>query len=272
MARRELFELSLYGGAPEKQYRRLRPDVERLPWGTLPPAPLSDEERAAARDSWTRAAIQEYASAAVHGANVRELVRARVPLDLCAMAARLPLDELVHAELCARIATELGGGTPVEYDPAQLFPDRAAHSDDPELAAMEHVVADMCVSESFSFAMLKQYERAATHPLIRGVWRIIARDEARHAGLGWTLLEWIAADLRDREKTLLANSAIGVLNTLRQGIQSVANLPSGWFSPFAVFNGFSGPQGHFRYSTIAESQIQKHVIHPLSRHGITLPQ
>jgi hypothetical protein len=268
MSRRELFELSLYGGAPEKQYRRARPDVERLAWGSLPDLPLSDAHRVHARDSWTRAAIQEYASAAVHGANVRELVRARVPLDLCAIAARLPLDELVHAELCARVATELGGGTPVEYDPAQLFPERRSASAEPEMAAMEHVVADMCVSESFSFAMLRHYERAARHPLIKGVWRIIARDEARHARLGWVLLEWIAGDLGLREKEMLGAAARGVLQALRQGAGSVAKLPDGWFSELSVFAAFGDPGGRERYAAVAERALDEHVIRPLARFGI----
>ena len=31
----ELFELELLGGATESRYRRARPEVEAMPWGTL---------------------------------------------------------------------------------------------------------------------------------------------------------------------------------------------------------------------------------------------
>ena len=50
-------------------------------------------------------------------ATLRALLECRAPLDLIAMAARFPLDELVHVELCARMAMELGGGTEIQYDP-----------------------------------------------------------------------------------------------------------------------------------------------------------
>ncbi len=31
----ELFELELIGGAMERQYREMRPEVESMPWGTI---------------------------------------------------------------------------------------------------------------------------------------------------------------------------------------------------------------------------------------------
>ncbi len=31
----ELFELELLGGATERRYRKMRPEVEGMPWGTL---------------------------------------------------------------------------------------------------------------------------------------------------------------------------------------------------------------------------------------------
>ncbi|MCY1078802.1 hypothetical protein [Archangium lansingense] len=35
------------------------------------------------------------------------------------MACRFPLDEMVHVELCARLASELGGGVPLLKCPPQ---------------------------------------------------------------------------------------------------------------------------------------------------------
>ena len=118
----ELFELSMHGGAPERRYRRLRPDVERLPWEKFRPGKQTAATLAAARKGWTDAALQEYASADAHAVMLRALVRARAPLDLSAVVSRFPLDELAHAELCARLAGLLGGGAPVVYEPNKLYP------------------------------------------------------------------------------------------------------------------------------------------------------
>src|SRR4051812_1994395 len=101
----ELFELTMLGGAAERRYRRLRPEVEQLPWGALqasarsyPPALIE-----AARRTWTEAAFQEHRTGAACAATLKALIAARAPLDLIAMATRFPLDEMVHVELCARL-------------------------------------------------------------------------------------------------------------------------------------------------------------------------
>jgi len=110
----EPFEISLLGGATEARYRRLRPAGEdALPWYLLAEADLPNTERDAARRGWTAAALQEYASAAAQAAVLRALVRAQVPLDLSGMASGFAVDELAHAELCARMAQGLGGGAAV---------------------------------------------------------------------------------------------------------------------------------------------------------------
>jgi len=90
------FELSLWGGATERRYRRLRPEVERLPWGTLDPTRYPAELVLAARRSWTLAAFQEHRTGAACAATLEALIAARAPVDLIAVAARFPLDELAH--------------------------------------------------------------------------------------------------------------------------------------------------------------------------------
>jgi hypothetical protein len=119
MGTEEPFELSMLGGATERRYRRMRPEVESLPWGTLDPSRYPAELVLAARRSWTLAALQEHRTAAACAATLRALIAARAPVDLIAVATRFPLDEMAHVELCARLAGELGGGTPVIHDPTE---------------------------------------------------------------------------------------------------------------------------------------------------------
>src|SRR4051794_27855013 len=118
----ELFELEILGGAVERAYRRARPEIEALPWGTLEVSTVPKAEVLIARREWTATSLQEYASAANAALTLQAVLKARAPLDLTAMLARVPLDEIAHSELCARVAAELGGGTPLRYDRARVFP------------------------------------------------------------------------------------------------------------------------------------------------------
>src|SRR6185503_2644372 len=96
----DIFELELRGGGSERRYRRMRPEVERMPWGTIDIAGVPEPDVVAARRAWTGAAFQEHRTAIFCSAALRALVEVRAPLDLIAMASRFPLDELVHVELC----------------------------------------------------------------------------------------------------------------------------------------------------------------------------
>src|SRR3954471_23112122 len=120
---RELFELELIGGPMERRYRKARPEVEAMPWGTLEAHRYSEPVLVAARQSWTSAAFQEHRTASACCATLRALVEARAPLDLIAGFSRFPLDEVVHVELCARMAMELGGGTELWHEPTAMTSD-----------------------------------------------------------------------------------------------------------------------------------------------------
>ena len=60
----ELFELSMWGGAVERRYRQLRPEVERLPWADFDISKATPEAIRAARSTWTEAAFQEHRTGA----------------------------------------------------------------------------------------------------------------------------------------------------------------------------------------------------------------
>ena len=44
-----LFELELFGGGIERRYRKMRPEVEEMPWGTLDLTDISPHDLIAAR-------------------------------------------------------------------------------------------------------------------------------------------------------------------------------------------------------------------------------
>jgi len=114
-----LFELEALGGAFERRFRRMRPEYDEMPWGTLDVSDLPEAETIAARKAWTGAAFQEYRTAVACTATLRALLECKAPVDLVALATRFPLDEMVHVELCARMAMELGGGTDLRSIPIE---------------------------------------------------------------------------------------------------------------------------------------------------------
>ncbi|HVJ15865.1 MAG TPA: hypothetical protein VM686_10490, partial [Polyangiaceae bacterium] len=120
MSEGELFELELLGGNTERRFRKMRPEVEAMPWGTLDISKAREEDLIAARLAWTSAAYQEHRTGVACALTLRALIEARAPLDLIAVASRFPLDEMVHVELCARMAMELGGGTEIVHDPKAM--------------------------------------------------------------------------------------------------------------------------------------------------------
>lgn len=202
----ELFELELLGGTTEQRFRRMRPEVEAMPWGTLDLKHVAEEERVKARKAWTGSAYQEHRTGAACALTLQALIEARAPLDLIAVASRFPLDEMVHVELCARMAMEFGGGTEIIHDPkAMVVGGDAALS--PLMQAADLVVRFFCVGEAISIPLLRATWHVAKHPLPKAVLGRIVKDEAAHGVFGFTFLDWACPRFSDQEKARLGVSA-----------------------------------------------------------------
>ncbi len=203
----------MLGGSVERRYRAMRPEVEALPWHTLNPGAFSPQTVLRARRIWTEAAFQEFRTGAACAATLQALIHAQAPVDLIAMASRFALDEMVHVELCARLAQLLGGGAPLEYDPNQLVrsPDAALR---PLMQAAELVVCNFCVGEALSIPVLRAGWHGATHPLIKAVLGRIVKDEAAHGAFGFMFLDWADAQLSADDRRRLSDSANETVATL----------------------------------------------------------
>lgn len=193
-----LFELEMIGGAYERRFRRMRPECAEMPWGTLDVSGIRESELISARKAWTGAAFQEYRTAIACTATLRALLECGAPVDLVALATRFPLDEMVHVELCARMAMELGGGTEIRFDPSHLVLD-ADPSQRPTVRAAELVARFFCVGEALSIPLIRGTWHASEHPLPRAVLARIVRDEAAHGTFGFTFLDWATGGMSERE-------------------------------------------------------------------------
>lgn len=256
------FTASLAGGGIEKRYRRMRPEVEALPWGTLDAARFDEATRRAGGRAWTISAFQEHRTAAACAETVSALVAARAPLDLVAMATRFPLDELVHVELCVRLANELGGGAPLLHDPAELIP-RPRAGLAPLLHAADLIVRYFCVGEAVSVPLLRATWHATDHPLVRGVLGVIVKDEAAHGELGWMFLDQFDDELDDGDRAHLAGVAADAIAELRASFAALADRQVttgagrqlGWLEPR-------------EYLAVAERALAATVCAPLRERGL----
>jgi hypothetical protein len=262
----EPFELFMCGGATEKRYRKMRPDVEALPWGTLDPSRFPPDLALAARKSWTLAAYQEHRTGAACAETLQALIVARAPVDLIAVATRFPLDEMVHVEMCARLAEELGGGTHVEHDPTHLIPSPNIELP-PLLRVSDCVVRYFCVGEALSIPLLHGTWQAARHPLVKGVLGRIVRDEAAHGSFGWTFLDWVEGELSKDDRQHLARVAGRTIDALTDSWKSIGGRPEanvddihalGWMETDA-------------YLALARRSLQSRVLEPLRARGIDPP-
>ena len=222
----ELFELEWLGGVAEHHYRRARPGLNDLPWGTMrtehyPPALLEG-----ARRSWTEVAINEYRAVIAFSHVVRALAEAKAPLDLLGMAAEFVLDEVTHVELASRMCMELGGATPITADMQHLvsYPpgDRTAAE-----WANELVLRVSCVAEVYAGKTSVEAMKACTHPLSKAVHTRILQDESRHLRLGELYFDWCHDQLSDGERgrlgAVLAESVLGHERYLRHRISRVTD-------------------------------------------------
>ena len=170
------------GGAAERHFRKARPGVDDLPWGTLNPSEYDPSAVNQARSSWTEVAINEYRAVASFSEVLRALVDVKAPLDLLGMTSDFLADECSHVELASRMAMELGGAAPREVDFNRFTP--RPRTQTAFQRANELVLRVGCIAEAFSGGTATVSYASTSHGLPRAVYETILRDEAHHRRLG----------------------------------------------------------------------------------------
>ena len=263
----ELFEIELLGDQVERRYRRMRPEVESMPWGTFDTRGIPERSLVLARKHWTGAAFQEHRTALACAATLRALIECRAPLDLIAMASRFPLDELVHVELCARMAMELGGGTEIRHEPKRMIVDADARLS-PLLRAADMIVRFFCVGEALSIPLLRATWHAARHPLPRAVLGRIVKDEAAHGVFGFLFLDWALDQLGEDERRHVARAADRGILAVRRQWQALERQRS------AEYDGSMGDAlGWMQteaYLELAAKSLESQVRRPLLERGVAI--
>lgn len=259
------FELEWMGGAAEHHFRRARPGVEGLPWGTIDAskyAPLAIEQ---ARASWTEVAINEYRAVALFSEVLRALVDVRAPLDLLGMTSDFLADECSHVELASRMAMELGGAAPREVD-FDRFTVRPRVSNAMQ-RANELVLRVSCVAEAFSGGTAAVSHVATSHALPRAVYETILRDEARHRRLGGLYFEWALSRVDEEELQRLGRVLLGVLRALAPFWKAKETRKDGAAPPRADLTSLGWlPPAEF--AVAAKEVVVRDILDPLATIGI----
>jgi hypothetical protein len=266
VAERALFDVPWLGGRTARQWRSAIGELDAaFPWETLQPERWSDADRLHVQLTWTEAAFNEWCTAAAMAQLVQAMVQAGAPLDLVGVASTFIPEELLHVELCARIAMTAGGGAPVLYDPDDLALDL-----DPGLSPLQRasdlVIRVCCVGEAFSLPMLAGTMRATPHPLMKAVLTRIVRDEAPHGQLGWDWMAWLGPALDDVERTRLAAVATDALLHVRDRFPAVRPARSAADEAHHLELGSLGPVA---WRTQAEQALDE-VVRRLGEHGVAV--
>ena len=270
-----LFEVGLAGGTARRHWEGEFGDMgEIFPWDSLRPEDYPPDLVERARIGWTQNAFNEFVTCTVMGQLLTLMGQANVPLDLWAIAATFPREELLHVELCSRIAMQLGGGAPLAYESDELVYQMDA-SLSPLEQCNEMVVRLLCVGEGFSLPMLAGSMRAATHPLIKQVLTRIVKDEVMHGRLGWLYMDWVHAELSRAERDRLGSIAAAGIEEYRVLYKDLRTQPvndgtSGGYDLADVHQ--LGWMGTADYAILARETVQTEIIERLARYGIDVPR
>jgi hypothetical protein len=261
----KLFELEIFGGSIERRYRKARPEVEAMPWGTIDVSQIPPADLLLARKAWTGAAFQEYRTSIACVATLRALIECAAPVDLIALASRFPLDEMVHVELCARMAMELGGGTDITHDPLELTVDPEPGLS-PVMRAADLVVRNFCVGEALSIPLLRGTWKASKHRLPRAVLGRIVKDEAAHGTFGFAFLDWAEEQLSDEDRVYLGKQADRVIRAIHRQWDAIRTRKS---RPVRDGDALAWMEST-AYLELAERSMRERVVRPLTMRKIPI--
>ena len=159
---------------------------------------VPEAHRASAVLTWRARMINEYASSEVFEELGRQLRSAIDPAlgDECAVFAE---EERRHGVLCGAVVEACGGEARAPIPSRPPFP---RHPDaPPRAAALRNLIHVSCMSETVAVSLIGAERLEMPDGPLRELLSRIYADEVGHARFGWRLLERIADDLDDAERT-----------------------------------------------------------------------
>jgi hypothetical protein len=151
----------------------------------------------------------------------RELGAHEAPHALVRLAEAAARDEVRHAQLMGRFAQRFGGVPPA----VEVAPPRARTL---EALAIENAI-EGCVRETWGAVVALWQAQRAPDAEMRAAFALIARDEVRHAALGWAIDRWTTSRLDHAARVRVAlarEAAVASLAAERGDELAAVGLPS----------------------------------------------
>jgi len=249
-----IFELEAVGGPWARRLGTRRALIDELAWNETA-GDVSSEAAERARVVWTQSAFSEIASAAAFAQIASALLAAAAPIDLVAACGDFVADEIVHAELSARVANALGGAVALDVDLAKLV--RPATEGSPLLRAAELVLRTSCIGEALTVPILKRAREQSGSPVIEAVLARIIADESAHAELGSWFLDWAEPRLDESDRAHLGAVA-------RAALESFAPV----FSAPCTLHASLGVMDCATFDEAFAQAVERRVVQPLAARGI----
>ncbi len=199
----------LTDGPLARQYARqyAAQSGRKIPWASFRRGRYSSRALAYAANTARTLAAGEYGAVVLFSSLASSLALHGAPFDLVSAAAKIPTDEMRHADAFARFAARCLDrpveDMTLEVDVESLRRRFSAPATHAELDAF--MIQLSAVSESLAAALLDGCVASAKDPVARGLFASVLRDEVNHARLGWYYLAWRAPQWSFEERQQAAD-------------------------------------------------------------------
>jgi hypothetical protein len=151
------------------------------------------------------------------------------PFDIVAAAARVPADELRHAEYALRLAAILTqrdvGEIPIRVAKDKLERLSARHW---TFEAVDGMMAAVpAISETLSAGLIVARRDQSSDPLVHAVLSSILADEVHHARLGWYYLMWRSPRWTPAERQRVADRVGAIVAGIEESFWHGREAPRG---------------------------------------------
>ena len=136
---------------------------------------------------WLEQAEGEHASVASFAKNSLHLLSAEAPSDLLLLSQRASLDEIRHAEVCYRFASQFLGD---DFEPGKLDVEKSLGKRNVQKIA-KSTIEEGCVAETIAAVEAHFRANHTEVPMIKTALLQIALEETNHAQLAWTTVGWM---------------------------------------------------------------------------------
>jgi len=177
-----------------------------IPWDRFVRSKYPAPALALATDAQRMLATGEYGAVDVFARLAAALATNGAPFDLVAAAARIPSDEIRHADYAIRMASLTAGEDVVLDFDRNNFEKRWERPI--EQGELDELITEVsAIGETLAGALLTACMRVASDPVAKAVFKSLVADEVHHARLGWYYLVWRAPQWSRAERQRTADRA-----------------------------------------------------------------